>query len=79
LAAARSTLGAIDERFQIAGLEDERARLRAADAILFGLQEAGAKGRWRGWTNEWPAHKRALRAAERQSLFNPAVLRKLVG
>ena len=78
LAAARSTLGAINERFELASLKDERARLRAADAILFGLQEAGGKGHWRRWMNEWPAHKRALRAAERQSLFNPAVLRKLV-
>ena len=79
LAAARSTVGAIDERYQLAGLQGARAHLRSADSILFGLQEAGGKGSWRRWTERWPAHKRALRTAERQSLFNPAVLRKLVG
>ena len=78
LAAARSMLGAIDERFQLDGLEEARARLRSADSILFGLQETGAKGNWRRWTEEWAAHKRALRAAEPRSLFNPEVLRKLV-
>jgi len=76
LAAARSTLGAIDERYQVAGLEDSRAQLRKADAMLFRLQEAGSAGKWSEWKREWPKRERALRSAEPRSLFNPAVLRK---
>jgi len=76
LAAARSTLGAIDERYQVAGLEDSRAQLRKADAMLFRLQEAGTAGKWSEWKREWPKRERALRSAEPRSLFNPAVLRK---
>ena len=78
LAAARSTLGAIDERYQVAGLEDSRSRLREADAMLFQLQEAGSAGKWSEWKREWPKRERALRSAESRSLFNPAVLRKLL-
>ena len=76
LAAARSTLGAIDERYQVVGLEDGRSRLREADAMLFRLQEAGSAGKWSEWKREWPKRERALRSAESRSLFNPAVLRK---
>ena len=76
LAAARSTLGAIDERYQVVGLEDGRSRLREADAMLFRLQEAGTAGKWSEWKREWPKRERALRSAEPRSLFNPAVLRK---
>jgi len=78
LAAARSTLGAIDERYQVAGLEDSRSRLREADAVLFRLQGAGSAGPWSEWKREWPKHERALRSTEPRSLFNPAVLRKLL-
>jgi len=78
LAAARSTLGAIDERFQIPGLEGERDQLKEADGVLFQLQEAGTKGPWRLWKRDWPAHKRALRVAEGRSLFNRAVLQKML-
>jgi len=77
LAAARSTLGAIDERYRLAGLERSREDLRAADATLFSLQEAGPGGQWQRWKRGWPAHLRALRSAERKSLFNPAVLRSV--
>jgi hypothetical protein len=77
LAAARSALGAIDVRFQAAGLEAARKELRAADGELFKLQQAGKAGRWQEWRRDWPRHKRALRAAERKSLFNPPVLKKL--
>lgn len=76
LAAARSTLGSIDERFQLPGLEPARAQLRAADAALFRLQRSG--GGWAEWQRDWPRRKRALRSAAPKSLFNPAVLRKLV-
>ena len=78
LAAARSTLGAIDERFQVVGLEDDRAQLAAASATLFQLEEAGQAGPWKQWKRDWPAHKRVLRSAATKSLFNPAVLRKLL-
>jgi hypothetical protein len=76
LAAARSTLGAIDERFQVQGLENLRAELREADAVLFQLQEARSAKLWTVWKRDWPKHERALRFAERKSLFNPTVLRK---
>jgi hypothetical protein len=78
LAAARSTLGAIDERFQVAGLEPARAELRAADSVLFSLQNGGKSGPWREWSHDWPAHERVLRASEAQSLYNPKVLKALV-
>lgn len=78
LAAARSTLGSIDERFQVAGLEDARSQLRAADAELFRLQQTGAKGSWKTWRRDWPARKRTLRSAERRSLFNPVVLTRVL-
>jgi len=78
LAAARSTLGAIDERFQIPGLEGERDQLKEADGVLFQLQEAGTNGPWRQWKRDWPKHKRALRVAEGRSLFNRAVLQKML-
>jgi hypothetical protein len=74
LAAARATLGAIDERFQVGGLDSARAHLRAADALLFQLQEA--RGSWTAWAQQWPRHERALHAGERRSLFNPAMVRK---
>lgn len=77
LAAARSTLGSIDERFQLMGLEPARSQLRDADAELFQMQ-AGAPGAWGSWRHDWPRHKRALRAVERQSLFNPAELARVL-
>jgi hypothetical protein len=78
LAAARSTLGSIDERFQLVGLETTRTQLREADADLFAMQEAGTAGPWRSWRRDWPRHKQALRAAERQSLFNSAELARVL-
>lgn len=79
LAAARSTLGAIDERYQVIGLEDGRSQLRQADAVLFQLEETGSAGPWSEWKRNWPKHERALRSAEPRSLFNRSVLRKLLG
>ena len=78
LAAARSTLGAIDERFQVVGLEDARQELAAASEELFSLQEAQMPRLWAQWKRDWPRRKAILRSAERRSLYNPAVLRKLV-
>ena len=79
LSAARSTLGAIDERFQLPGLEKSRQQLRDASAELFGLQQSRSPALWAKWSRDWPLQKRALRSAERRSLYNPAVLRKLLG
>jgi hypothetical protein len=75
LSAARSTLGAIDERYQLTGLESSRADLASASETLFDLQENPARG-WQEWQREWPQRKRRLVAAGRKSLFNPTVLRK---
>ena len=78
LSAARSTLGSIDEHFQVAGMEAARGALRAADAELFRLQETGRAGAWAEWRHDWPKRKRTLRSAEQRSLFSPAVLRRLL-
>jgi hypothetical protein len=78
--AARSTLGSIDERFQMPGLEPSRAILHAADAQLRSLQEAiasrSAGTGFRNWHRDWPRRKRALEQQEPRSLFSPAVLRR---
>jgi cytochrome c553 len=76
LAAARSTLGAIDERFQLPGLAASREQLKNASADLFNLQEARSPAMWAKWRRDWPQRKRALRSAEPRSLYNPQVLRK---
>jgi len=77
LSAARSTLGAIEERFQLAGLDESRAELASASTTLFQLQETQSATAWRRWRNDWPQRKQRLLAAEPRSLFNPAVLRKM--
>jgi hypothetical protein len=74
LAAARSTLGEIDERFRLPGLERGRAVLREADRELR-LVRAGT-GDVQAWLRRWPERRRRLRAYENQSLFSPAVLRR---
>jgi hypothetical protein len=78
LAAARSTLGSIDERFQLMGLEAARSQLREADAELFQMQEAGAAGIWTAWKRDWPRRKQVMRSVEQQSLFNPAELARVL-
>jgi hypothetical protein len=78
LSAARSTLGAIDERFQRFGLEGSREQLKDASAELFKLQQSQSPALWATWKQDWPRRKRALRAAEARSLYNPQVLRKLL-
>ena len=75
LAAARSTLGAIDERFQLMGLEAARSALRGADAELFQMQQGRAPGPWK---RNWPRYKRALETPARESLFNPAELARVL-
>lgn len=73
LAAARSQLGAIDERFAITGGESGRAVLREADEELRRLRsEQGGVGRW---SRQWPGWKRRLLRLESRSLFDPGRLR----
>lgn len=76
--AARSTLGSIDERYQLPGLERSRAQLLAADADLRAIQQAlpSAQAGFRKWRSEWPRRKSQLRKQQRQSLFAPSVLRR---
>lgn len=74
--AARSTLGAIDERFQVPGLERNRAQLHAADAQLRAIQQAPTKVGFRTWRRDWQRRKMDLRKQERRSLFSTAVLRR---
>jgi hypothetical protein len=78
LAAARSTLGAIDERFQLPGLEISREQLRDASAELFDLQQSQAPAIWAKWKRDWPRRKPLLQSAQPRSLYNPGVLRKLL-
>lgn len=80
LAAARSTLGAIDERFQVPGLEANRELLRAADAELRQLQnrEGVSRALFDRWFAAWPQRSERLRSAEPRSLFSEAVLRRAV-
>ena len=73
LAAARSHLAAIDERFTVAGGGPARAVLRDADRELRALRSGG--GDARAWRRQWPAWKRKLLRLERHSLFDPKRLR----
>ncbi|MDB5693801.1 MAG: hypothetical protein JWO81_2864 [Alphaproteobacteria bacterium] len=74
LAAARSTLGAVDERFRLPGRERDRDALRAADADLRAIRDGGAG--FEAWDRLWPARKRLLLADENRSLFVPRLLRR---
>ncbi|HEY1606652.1 MAG TPA: hypothetical protein VGF77_13750 [Allosphingosinicella sp.] len=74
LAAARSTLGAIDERFRLSGLERDRDALRAADGALESIR-LGRAG-FGAWGRTWPARRRLLLGDESRSLFSPPILRK---
>lgn len=72
-AAARTQLGAIDERFAIAGGDSARAVLREADRELRRLRsgEAGIET----WRRLWPGWKRQLLRLEPGSLFDERRLR----
>jgi len=72
-AAARSQLGAIDERFAVPGGERARAVLREADRELRALRSG--KSDMADWHRRWPGWKRALLRLERNSLFDPKRLR----
>jgi len=74
IAAARSALGAIDERFRLPGLERSRSLLRAADRELQAVR-SGSAG-LDDWLARWPERERRLRADEPRSLFARPVLRR---
>lgn len=80
VAAARSTLGKIDERFQLPGGENSRSILRDADkdlkAIEFSNMTAGEE--LRAWHGSWPVRARQLRTAQSRSFFSEAELRRLL-
>jgi hypothetical protein len=78
IGAARSTLGKIDERFQLPGGETSRALLRDADADLKAIELPGQVSlqMLRDWQGRWPLRARQLRAAEPRSYFSEAVLRR---
>lgn len=78
ISAARSTLGAIDERFEIAGADESRAILRSADFDLKSIVLADhVSGRmFSDWRRNWPARARALRSAEPRSLYSEPVIRQ---
>lgn len=73
LAAARSQLGEIDERFAIPGGEPARAVLREADRELRRLRSGEAD--MRAWRRQWPAWKRNLLRLEPLSLYDSKRLR----
>jgi hypothetical protein len=76
LAAARSTLGAIDERFQLPGLESQRALLQRADKILEAIRSEGTN--FADWNRIWPGIRSNLLLSERRSLFARSRLRRLI-
>ncbi|HEX8622557.1 MAG TPA: hypothetical protein VF718_11365, partial [Allosphingosinicella sp.] len=73
-AAARSQLGAVDERFAIPGGEPARAVLREADRELARLRSDG--GDLRAWRRAWPERRRKLLRLERKSLYDASRLRQ---
>ena len=78
LGAARSILGAIDERFQLAGGERSRALLRDASSDLKTIELADmvTNASFEAWHSRWPARASALRAAEPRSYFSEALVRR---
>ena len=74
LAAARSALGRIDERFSLPGMRAERAILRDASVELGALQAGG--NRWETWAQRWPSRQQRLLRTEGRSLYAADVLRR---
>lgn len=68
LAAARSQLGAVDERFALPGGEPARTVLREADEVLRKLRSS--QGDIDAWHREWPGWKRRLLRLQSRSLFD---------
>jgi hypothetical protein len=80
ISAARSTLGKIDERFQVPGGEKDRSLLKDADADLRTIEIADTvtDRQFRDWQAKWPSRARQLRQAEPVSLFSEANIRRLL-
>ena len=78
IAAARSNLGRIDERFQTPSTSNSRALLREADADLKAIELADnpPPGGFANWQRIWPARREKLLAAEPRSLYSEAMLRR---
>jgi hypothetical protein len=77
IAAARSGLGAVDERFRLPGLEPDRRLLLEADAELRAVRSKS--GGATAWLRAWPERRLRLLRDERRSLFAPARLRAALG
>lgn len=73
IAAARSQLGSVDERFAIPGGEAARAVLRDCDRELAALRSGG--GDFRAWRRHWTERRRRLLRLERASLYDERKLR----
>ena len=80
IGAARSNLGRIHERFQLPGLEGDRALLAAADGELRELQESlGSNAEpqmWKKWERSWVSRRAQLGADAHRSLFSEALLKQ---
>ena len=85
IGSARSSLGAIDERYAAPGLAQSRARLENADVALAAIQRAIdtdparvalRMAAWRGTMLQWT---KPLIGSERESLFDPGILRAHLG
>ena len=83
IGAARSNLGRMDERYQLPGLEADRALLAEADDELRLIQESLGTGieprLWLKWQRSWPVREVQLEADAPRSLFSEALLKKKVG
>jgi hypothetical protein len=81
IAAGRSTLGKIDERFELPGDEGSRAVLRAAAADLrvMELADEVSPDAFRDWHHQWSGRVHQLRSDEARSLFSEAVVRRALG
>lgn len=75
IGAARSTLGRIDERYRLPGLEGERALLAQADAELRLIRQAASAPAISSWRARWDQGFEPLRRSEARSLYAPDVLR----
>ncbi len=75
--AARSALGRIDQRYQVDGLEADRALLRKADAELASISRMASGTAARAisrWQASWPLRLRGLTEREHLSLYSLPVI-----
>ena len=78
VSAARSTLGAIDERFQVNGADESRAILRDAALELQSIERADHPSRemFGNWRGRWSAMARKLRSQQSRSLYSETLIRR---